>query len=174
MSFLTGGSEKMTLTSSGNVGIGTTSPSHKLSINSGVTNVVATFKSSDNQAWISVQDDDSGTYGALFGTDTDAGHDIVLANKNATKRLVIDGNGYVGIGTTSPGAKLDVYGRVDFANDLRLRGTDTAADQGVVRFFVDSNNKLYIDTANDGSNSCLLYTSPSPRDGLLSRMPSSA
>ena len=25
-----------------------------------------------------------------------------------------------------------------------------------------------------GLNSCLLYTSPSPRDGLLSRMPSSA
>ena len=25
-----------------------------------------------------------------------------------------------------------------------------------------------------GANSCLLYTSPSPRDGLLSRMPSSA
>ena len=26
----------------------------------------------------------------------------------------------------------------------------------------------------DGDNICLLYTSPSPRDGLLSRMPSSA
>ena len=26
----------------------------------------------------------------------------------------------------------------------------------------------------DFNNSCLLYTSPSPRDGLLSRMPSSA
>ena len=26
----------------------------------------------------------------------------------------------------------------------------------------------------DGANVCLLYTSPSPRDGLLSRMPSSA
>ena len=25
-----------------------------------------------------------------------------------------------------------------------------------------------------GTNACLLYTSPSPRDGLLSRMPSSA
>ena len=25
-----------------------------------------------------------------------------------------------------------------------------------------------------GDNTCLLYTSPSPRDGLLSRMPSSA
>ena len=28
--------------------------------------------------------------------------------------------------------------------------------------------------ANGHNNSCLLYTSPSPRDGLLSRMPSSA
>ena len=27
---------------------------------------------------------------------------------------------------------------------------------------------------NNGIGSCLLYTSPSPRDGLLSRMPSSA
>ena len=26
----------------------------------------------------------------------------------------------------------------------------------------------------DGEETCLLYTSPSPRDGLLSRMPSSA
>ena len=26
----------------------------------------------------------------------------------------------------------------------------------------------------DGNLTCLLYTSPSPRDGLLSRMPSSA
>ena len=33
------------------------------------------------------------------------------------------------------------------------------------------------DIANEiasATNSCLLYTSPSPRDGLLSRMPSSA
>ena len=31
-----------------------------------------------------------------------------------------------------------------------------------------------IDLIVDGGNTCLLYTSPSPRDGLLSRMPSSA
>ena len=29
-------------------------------------------------------------------------------------------------------------------------------------------------TARDWTKACLLYTSPSPRDGLLSRMPSSA
>ena len=31
-----------------------------------------------------------------------------------------------------------------------------------------------IDEPLGGAHSCLLYTSPSPRDGLLSRMPSSA
>ena len=33
---------------------------------------------------------------------------------------------------------------------------------------------FYQYTERDGVYSCLLYTSPSPRDGLLSRMPSSA
>ena len=33
---------------------------------------------------------------------------------------------------------------------------------------------LYIDKLNDRMNRCLLYTSPSPRDATLSRMPSSA
>ena len=31
-----------------------------------------------------------------------------------------------------------------------------------------------VDSTDEESISCLLYTSPSPRDGLLSRMPSSA
>ena len=36
-------------------------------------------------------------------------------------------------------------------------------------------NQQWVETeVADGFYSCLLYTSPSPRDGLLSRMPSSA
>ena len=34
--------------------------------------------------------------------------------------------------------------------------------------------KLVKEFANDGLNTCLLYTSPSPRDRQKSRMPSSA
>ena len=61
---------------------------------------------------------------------------------------------------------------------------DAVIYQVHVKSFFDSNNdgigdfpgliaKLdYI--ADLGVNTCLLYTSPSPRDGLLSRMPSSA
>ena len=36
------------------------------------------------------------------------------------------------------------------------------------KYLVPDNAELYL------YNDCLLYTSPSPRDGLLSRMPSSA
>ena len=35
-------------------------------------------------------------------------------------------------------------------------------------------NELTMDTPDGKDDGCLLYTSPSPRDGLLSRMPSSA
>ena len=89
------------------VGNATQFSSSGLSVESGNTNVVASFKSNDNQAWIAVRDDDSGTYGALFGTDTDAGHDIVIADKNATNRLTVDGTGRVGIGPGTTGAPYD-------------------------------------------------------------------
>ena len=52
----------------------------------------------------------------------------------------------------------------------------TFADAGVangdvVRYVIEDGNNFEIGT---GTYTCLLYTSPSPRDGLLSRMPSSA
>ena len=34
--------------------------------------------------------------------------------------------------------------------------------------------KFYVNAEKNENYDCLLYTSPSPRDGLLSRMPSSA
>ena len=38
----------------------------------------------------------------------------------------------------------------------------------------DYSAKREMSTTGDDDGNCLLYTSPSPRDGLLSRMPSSA
>ena len=50
------------------------------------------------------------------------------------------------------------YG-IAFGSDTKLMGTDA----------------FFLSGFGDGSfDGCLLYTSPSPRDGLLSRMPSSA
>ena len=45
--------------------------------------------------------------------------------------------------------------------DAKIKRTDPAASKDMPPQFV-------------GTTTCLLYTSPSPRDGLLSRMPSSA
>ena len=42
------------------------------------------------------------------------------------------------------------------------------------RISEETPNSWYVNQYDNPSNSCLLYTSPSPRDGLLSRMPSSA
>ena len=77
------------------------------------------------------------------------------------------------------------YRIINFSHSLR----DLETGQAATRFFstlASSHKDIKLDDAsNVGSSdwelvqnhkdgSCLLYTSPSPRDGLLSRMPSSA
>ena len=84
--------------------------------------------------------------------------------------------------STFEGADLFVYlntseGGSVLARDWGFAHTlPFAADHG----FVLEDDTYYQHIAYDGtswtdqSTTCLLYTSPSPRDGLLSRMPSSA
>ena len=51
-----------------------------------------------------------------------------------------------------------------------LNGDETS----ISRYFDRNREKKGFQALADGMIACLLYTSPSPRDGLLSRMPSSA
>ena len=60
------------------------------------------------------------------------------------------------------GANMDVTGNISINNGNSL----------LLKNGIDAND-MQIYQANN-TNGCLLYTSPSPRDGLLSRMPSSA
>ena len=55
--------------------------------------------------------------------------------------------------------------------DLILRGAENVYPQEI-ELILDSHKD--IEESADSSISCLLYTSPSPRDATLSRMPSSA
>ena len=54
-----------------------------------------------------------------------------------------------------------------------LKFINNAMVAGTLRGF-DGTGYVYKQTSHKKKKDCLLYTSPSPRDGLLSRMPSSA
>ena len=131
----TKGYSRLHINSDGKIGINDTDPTYQLSIYTPTSNVVSEFVSGDNQAWISVQDDDSGTYGALFGTDTDAGHDIVLADSSAVKRLVVDASGNVGIGALEVDSLLHIESTSDAVSPIFTIENDNAKqiELGVVR-----------------------------------------
>jgi hypothetical protein len=95
-----GGSQKMVITSGGNVGIGTTSPSATLhtEVNSATwTAKIINTNTSTNNA------------GLLIKAGVNSGNEILLAQKaNGTSVFLVDASGNVGIGTTSPNGKLNI------------------------------------------------------------------
>ena len=97
----TNNATRLTIDSSGNVGIGTTTPNN-------IIDVYSTSKSAVGFSGAS-----GSTYKWTLGMDVSNGGRFSVASSTAlgtTDRLVIDGNGNVGIGTTNPGSKLAVNG----------------------------------------------------------------
>jgi hypothetical protein len=95
----TAGSQKMVIESSGNVGIGTTNPSHKLDV----------YTNTDNGYVASFSQDNATGWGVLIDTDGVSNNDPALWVKNATSTVLWAAqSGNVGIGTTSPVANLHV------------------------------------------------------------------
>jgi hypothetical protein len=105
-----GANERMRITNTGNVGIGTTAPSYKLSVTTGA-DIVANFYSTDSKSSILINDDDtSGWLGVedsvmfMGGSSSGTGSINILTG--------IGNTGHVGIGTASPSEKLEVDGNI--------------------------------------------------------------
>jgi hypothetical protein len=103
MRFLTNNTERMRITSDGLVGIGTSSPGEKLSI-AGSANVFASLTSTGGVKTQLFAADAVG--GGMVGTVSN--HPFRIDTNN-TERMRIDSSGNVGIGTSSPGQKLEVF-----------------------------------------------------------------
>jgi len=108
--FQSNSSNRMILTSSGNVGIGTTDPYAELDIYDG---------SSDSGVIIRTG---TTTWFHLYQPYNVANLRIGTGAIGSNDLVTIQSNGNVGIGTTAPGKKLDVAGDIRFSGDL-LKGS---------------------------------------------------
>jgi hypothetical protein len=216
IAFTEGGVEAMRIDSSGNVGIGTSSPASKLSVATGTTlsninNVTGFYVSTDNPS--------SAATAGLFGADDNIGGPILSGNKSRgtsasptaanaddsmfsitgsawdtttssgyklgagisfrrgsgtggvrvpgyiifstssdastfAERMRIDSSGNVGIGTSSPGAKLHVYATGDFTSETNAPFTLGDTVTNGMRLYAgveNTNDYCYIGSVRSGS-----------------------
>ena len=124
----TNGTAAVTVDASQRVGIGTASPATKLEIThgnelglltSGPYNFQAKFESTDSEAAIVIEDSNSTNDGNRIGV---IGDNMAFTTAN-TESVRIDSSGNVGIGTTSPTAKLDIEGSSSGEIGLHINNT---------------------------------------------------
>ena len=119
IAFSEGGAEAMRINSSGNVGIGTSSPAHKLQV-SGIISSNDTVQTTDGTT-VTIMSV-AGTGEGIVGTSS---NHALQFRTNGSERLRIDSSGNVGIGNTSPATALET---ASFGKGLAIGSTSDSAN----------------------------------------------
>jgi hypothetical protein len=153
LAFETNGSTKMFISSSGNVGIGTTSPATRLHVSkTDLSNELVTVRTQNDLSY------------ADFGIQSGyarilSGGNLLYAGSDSATYFYNGGNivmtmnylGNVGIGTVNPSYKLDVSGSGNYTNGLTVTGSLflTSSAATVANFVANNNSALFISGSGD-------------------------
>ena len=162
LAFFTSGTEKMRIDYNGNVGIGVTGPNEKLEVNG----AVAIGNATDG-----IKIRLTGTVGEILGLSTTSGsyNDLDIRTQAATQ-LYLKTDGNVGIGTASPGAKLEVAGEIRVADGTKATPSYSFTNDPDTGMFSDLANTLRFGT---GANTRMTIE-PSGEVGINTTGPSAA
>ena len=175
------GSELYRFTSTGNLGIGTSTPNNKLDVRRGTSGIVAEFQSTQGvpDEYVDIKlisgNTTSGTYGTILRhqrVGTSGADFAILTNPLLTgtpvERFRVTKDGNVGIGDTAPTSKLSVlfssnsYAAGYFRNNGTAPGLQVN-QQGTGAIFEALDNSASVFIIKDGGNVGIGTTSPSEK-----------
>ena len=129
------------------------------------TNITATYEDSDGTIDLVVSTEIiQDIVGAMFSGNTETNITATYQDSDGTIDLEVAGGGRFVV-STSPAAGIHTASNVG-VNTVGFTTEMVGAGNSFQGMYISNGMTIY--------DNCLLYTSPSPRDGLLSRMPSSA